>query len=349
MASIFKIILAILIFSFIILFHELGHFIVAKKCNVKVNEFMLGLGPRLFGVQKGETMYSLHLLPFGGACAMEGEDEESDDERAFNKKPVWQRLLIVFAGPFFNFLLAYIIAVILIGVAGYYPATITGVVEGSPAEEAGLQDGDTFVSFNHYRIHFYNEITLYTFFHPGQTLDVTYERNGKRNTVQITPEYNEESGRYMLGVYAEGDTEKEGAFSTLAYGGYEIKYQIYVVFQSLKMLVTGQVGLQDMAGPVGIVKAIGDTYDESIIDGVYYVVLNMLSFMVLLSANLGVMNLLPFPALDGGRIVLFLVEIIRGGKKLDPNVEGKINFVGFALLMVLMVVIMVSDISKLFA
>ncbi len=341
-----KIIIAVIIFSLIVLFHEFGHFIVAKKCNVKVNEFMLGLGPRVFGFQKGETMYSLHLLPFGGACVMEGEDEESDDDRAFMKKPLWQRFLIVFAGPFFNFLMAYILAVILLGAEGYVPPVISEVTEGSPADEAGLQAGDTIKTLNHYNLHFYREITLYTFFHHDKEMTVTYERDGEENTTALTPEYDEESGRYMLGIGNREDRVKGGPLDTLKYAFYELKNQIYVVLQSLKLLVTGQVGLKDMSGPVGIVKVIGDTYETSVVDGFYYVVLNMMSFMILLSANLGVMNLLPLPALDGGRICMFIYEGIRG-KRLDPDVEGKINLVGFALLMVLMVVVMVSDISQI--
>ncbi len=343
-----KIIIAILIFSFIVLFHELGHFLVAKKCNVKVNEFMLGLGPKLFGIKKGETEYSIHLLPFGGACAMEGEDEASDDERAFGNKPLWQRFLIVFAGPFFNFILAYIIAVILIGVAGYYAPDISEVVEGSPAEEAGLEAGDTLVSFNGFKLHFYKEISVYTYFHPAETLDIVYERNGKKKETTVTPELDEESGRYLIGVIGTSDLVKGNPIQVLENGFHEMRYQIYVVFQSLRFLFTGKVSVRDMSGPVGIVKVMSDTYDESMADGgVYYVVLNLMNFMVLLSANLGVMNLLPFPALDGGRILLFIIEGIRR-KKMPPEIEGKINFVGLALLMVLMVVVMVSDIFKFF-
>lgn len=342
-----KILLAIIIFSFIILFHELGHFLVAKKCNVRVNEFMLGLGPKLFGIQRGETLYSLHLLPFGGACVMEGEEEESEDDRSFAKKTVWQRIAIVFAGPLFNIILAYILSVILIGAVGYYPATIGEVSEGSAAEAAGIEAGDQIMELNGYRIHFYQEISVYTFFHAGESLRVTYERDGETNTVDLTPTYDEESGRYLLGVTADGTKEHGNVFHVLKYGFYEIKYQIYVTVQSLKMLFTGQVGIQDMSGPVGIVEAIGDTYDASVSSGAFYVAMNMISFMILISANLGVMNLLPIPALDGGRILIYLVEVVRR-KPMNQNLEAKINFLGFALLMALMVVVMYQDIMKLF-
>ena len=336
-----SIILAIIIFSFIIIFHELGHFLVAKKCDVKVNEFCLGLGPTLLHFTKGETTYSLKLLPFGGACMMEGEDEDSQDDRAFNHKPLWQRAAIVAAGPFFNFILAYVLSVILIGAIGY------DVMEGSSAEEEGLAAGDTILALDGYRVHFYQEISVYSFFHPGKTMDVTYERDGKEYSVQVTPQYNEEAGRYLLGLQGDYTRIKGNIPTTLAYGFYEMKYQIYATFESLKMLVTGQLSVNDMSGPVGIVKTIGDTYDESVSSGAFYVAMNMINIAILLSANLGVMNLLPIPALDGGRLLFFLIEAIRG-RQMNEEIEGRIHLVGFMLLMVLMVVVMFNDIQKLF-
>ncbi len=342
-----SIIFAIIIFSLIIIFHELGHFLVAKKCDVKVNEFCLGLGPTLLHFTKGETTYSLKLLPFGGACMMEGEDEESDDGRAFNKKTVWQRFAIVAAGPLFNFIMAYVLSVILIGAIGYDTPVITGVMDGYSAQEQGLQAGDTIVALNGYKVHFYQEVSVYSFFHPGEDMKVTYLRDGEKNTVVITPKYNKEDGRYLLGITGNYQREKGNVVDTLKYGIYEMKYQIYSTFQSLKMLFTGKLTVKDMSGPVGIVKTIGDTYDESVSSGAFYVVMNMLNIAVLLSANLGVMNLLPFPALDGGRLVFFIVEAIRG-KKIDENIEGRVHLVGFALLMGLMVIVMFNDIYKLF-
>ena len=341
-----KIVIAILIFSFIIIFHEMGHFMVARACDVKVNEFQLGLGPRLFGVTKGETTYSLHLLPFGGACVMEGEDEESDDERAFNKKNVWQRIAIVFAGPFFNFILAYVLAVAIIATMGFDLPIVTEVMDGYPAQEAGLEEGDSIVALNHYKVHFYREIAIYSFMHPGQEVTVTYDRDGQRAKTTLTPQYDEETGRYLLGVQGSNSYTKGNIFTTLRYGFYEIKYQIYVTFQSLKMLVTRQISMNEVSGPVGIVKTIGDTYESSVKDGLLYVVMNMLSISVLLSANLGVMNLLPIPALDGGRLLFFIIEVIRG-KKMDETVEGYIHTIGFAVLMLLMIVVLFNDVHKL--
>lgn len=344
--SIVSIIVAILIFSFIIIFHELGHFSLAKAFDVRVNEFTLGLGPTIFSVQGKETKFCLNLLPFGGSCVMEGEDEESDDARAFNKKPLWQKALIVFAGPFFNFILAFLLSLIFIGAMGYDKPLVEDVMDGYPAEEAGLMAGDEIRSINNFSIHFYNEVTVYTFFHTGQTLDVEYERDGEIHHATITPKYNEESGRYLLGI--QGNTTREkGNFITVAkYSLYEIRYQIYVALQSIKMLLTGQIGVQDMSGPVGIVKTFSDSYTEASQYGAFITVMQMISIAILLTANLGVMNLLPFPALDGGRLVLFFVEAVTR-KKIDERIEGGINFVGFALLMMLMVVVMISDISKI--
>lgn len=342
-----KIIIAILIFSFIIIFHELGHFLFAKKCNVKVNEFALGLGPTILSWGKGETKYCIKLLPFGGACMMEGEDEGSDDDRAFTKKTAWERFQIVFGGPLFNFIMAFILAVVYIACVGVVKPEISGVIEGYSAEAAGLEAGDTIVKLGNYRVHFYQEISIYNFFHAGENVDVVYERDGVKYNTTLTPIYSEEEGRYLLGLTGAAVRQQLNPISTVCYGAYEVKYQIYVTMQSLKMLFTGAIGINDMSGPVGVVTTIGDVYDESVSSGAFYVFVNLLSIAILLSANLGVMNLLPLPALDGGRILLIIVEVIRR-KRIDPELEGKINFLGFALLMLLMVVIMYNDIAKLF-
>lgn len=342
-----KIILAILIFSFIIIFHELGHFLFAKKCGVKVNEFTLGLGPTLISWGKGETKYCLKLLPFGGSCVMEGEDEESDSDRAFNKKSLWERFQIVFAGPLFNFILAYILSVVYIAALGVNDATISDVMKGYAAEEAGMEAGDTIISINGYNVHFYNEISIYTFLHPNaESYDIVYSRDGEKHETELVPTYSEETGRKMIGIIKNAEYKKVSPIGVLKYAAYEIKYQIYVTLSSLKMLFTGQISVNEVSGPVGVVTTISDVYDQSISSGLFYVFINLLSIAILLTANLGVMNLLPFPALDGGRILLFIIEGIRG-KKMKPEIENGINLVGFALLMVLMVVVMYNDILKL--
>ena len=342
-----KIIIALLIFSIIIIFHELGHFLLAKANGIRVNEFSLGLGPTLFGFQAGETKYSLKLLPFGGACMMEGEDTESSDSRAFNNKSVPARISVVAAGPVFNFIMAFLFAVIVTCNVGYDLPVLTDVTEGYAAEAAGMQAGDVIVKMNHTHIHFYREVSSYSSFHAGEPVEVTYERDGERYTTTLTPTYDESTGRYLYGFVGSLQGVKGGFFDNLKYSVYEVKYWISVTLSSLKMLVTGAYTVNDLSGPVGIIDVIGDSYEQSVSYGYFQAFLQMLYIAVLLSANLGVMNLLPLPALDGGRLVFLIIEGIRK-KPVDPDKEGMVHFIGFALLMVLMVVVMFNDIRRIF-
>ncbi len=348
MSGIISIIIAIIIFSVIILFHELGHFLLAKANGIRVNEFSLGLGPTIIGFKKGETKYSLKLLPFGGACMMEGEDDVSDDSRAFNNKSVWARISVVFAGPLFNFILAFVFAVIIIACVGYDKPVIAGVIDGYPAQEAGLRAGDEIIEMNNKNIHFYKEVSSYSLYNPGEEVEVTYIRDGKKDTVTLQPVYSEEYGSYMFGITHDGTRTKGHIGDVLLHGAYEVKYWISTTVESLKMLVGGKASVNDLSGPVGIVKNIGDTYQKSKqTDGLYYAFLNMLNWMILLSANLGVMNLLPLPALDGGRLVFLIIEAITR-KKIPPEKEGMVHFVGIVLLLLLMVIVMFNDIRKIF-
>lgn len=342
-----KIIISIIIFSIIILFHELGHFLLAKANGIRVNEFCLGLGPTIVGFQKGETKYSLKLLPFGGACMMEGEDEESTDERAFGKKSVWARISVVAAGPIFNFIMAFVFAFILLWNMGYDLPVLADVSEGYPAEAAGMQAGDEIIKIGNSRIHFFKDISTYTQFHQGETVTVTYERDGERYETELTPEYNEEYGYYMYGFMGSTDYYHGNILETLQHSVYEVKYWITVTLNSLKSMVTGQVSMNDISGPVGIVDMIGDSYEASVSVGYYEAFLQMLYITILLSANLGVMNLLPFPALDGGRLLFMVIELIRG-KRVDPDKEGMVHFIGIMLLIVFMVVVMFNDVRRIF-
>lgn len=342
-----KIIIALLIFSIIILFHELGHFLLAKANGIRVNEFCLGLGPTLFGFTVGETKYSLKVLPFGGACMMEGEDEESGDERAFGKKSVWARISVVAAGPIFNFIMAFVFAFILTSNIGYDIPELVDVSDGYAAEEAGMQAGDTIVKMNGKRIHFYREVSAYATYHTGETVTVTYERDGESYQTTLVPKLDEESGRYLYG-FVGGISVKDGSiFDNFKYSIYEVKYWIVTTLESLRMLVTGGVSVNDMSGPVGIVGVIGDSYEQSVSYGYFAAFLQMLYISIILSANLGVMNLLPLPALDGGRLVFLIIEAVRG-KRVNPDKEGMVHFVGLMLLLALMVVVMFNDIRKIF-
>lgn len=343
-----NIVIAIIVFSLLILFHELGHFSLAKLNGIRVNEFSLGLGPTLFGFTKGETKYSLKLLPFGGACMMEGEDENSDDERAFNKKSVWARISVVAAGPLFNFIMAFVFSVVLICSIGVDKPVLTDVIDGYAAQEAGLQGGDVIVAMNEKNIHFYKEISAYAAFHVGEPVEIIYERDGQEYITTLTPKYDEEEGRYLYGFISSGQREKVGFWETLRYGFYDLGYYISTTIESLKLLVTGGVTVNDLSGPVGIVQNMGEVYQESVeTSGYYYAFLNMLNWTIMLSANLGVMNLLPIPALDGGRLVFLIIEAIRG-KAIDPEKEGIVHMIGIILLFGLMFVVMFNDIRKLF-
>lgn len=343
-----KIIIAILIFSIIILFHELGHFLLAKKNGIRVNEFCLGLGPTLVGFTKGETKYSIKLLPFGGACMMEGEDGDSSDEGAFNNKSVWARISVVAAGPVFNFIMAWAFALIIMICVGYDKPVITDVMDGYPAQEAGLKAGDEIISLNGHKVHFYREVSMYSFFYPGKEVKVVYERDGEKHEVTLQPKLDKETGNYVMGIRGSLVRERGNVVETFTHSFYEVRYWIYSTVESLRLLVTGGVSVNDLSGPVGIVKNIGDTYDASQSSGgAYLVFLSMLNICIFLSANLGVMNLLPIPALDGGRLVFLIIEAIRG-KRVNPEKEGMVHFIGLVALMALMVFVMFNDIRNIF-
>ena len=227
-------------------------------------------------------------------------------------------------------------------------------MEGYAAEKAGLQEGDEIIRMNHFSVHFSREITAYGTFHSGETIKVTYARDGQKHTTTLVPKLDKETGRYLYGFQTMGNVRVKGnVLTNLKNSFYEVRYWIYTTIQSLKMLVTRQVSPNELSGPVGIVKSIGDTYQQSVKnDGYYYALLNMLNWTILLSAiflsaNLGVMNLLPLPALDGGRLLFLIIEAIRR-KRIDPNKEGMVNLVGIVLLFGLMFIVMFNDIRKLF-
>lgn len=342
-----KIIIAILMFSIIILFHELGHFLLAKKNGIRVNEFCLGLGPTLIGVTRGETKYSIKLLPFGGACMMEGEDGESAEEGAFNSKSVWARISVVAAGPVFNFIMAWVFAMVIMICVGYDKPVLIDVVDGYPAQEAGMQAGDEIISINGRRIHFYREVSMYSFFHAGEESEIVFERNGERMETTITPKLDEESGSYMYGFLGSQARERGTAIETVTHSFYEVRYWITYTVDSLKYLVSGKASVNELSGPIGIVKNIGDVYDSNRESGgLLMAFLSMLNMCIFISANLGVMNLLPIPALDGGRLVFLIIEAIRG-KRVDPDKEGLVHFVGLMALMALMVFVMFNDIRNI--
>ena len=330
-----SIIVALVIFGLLIFIHELGHFLLAKRGGIGVTSFSLGMGPAILKKQIGETEYALRILPFGGSCAMVGEDTESDAENAFNKKGVWTRISVVAAGPIFNFLLAIVGAVI-----------IAEMMDGYPAYEAGVRAGDEVISMNGRNIGVYRDVSLYVQLHQGETVDLVYARDGQRYETTIVPKMGED-GYYLMGITGGAYSKCDNPLEVIKYAGAEVGYWIHVVFDSLKMMVTGQVGREDVGGPVRIVGMMGDVYEESAAIGSFAVFINMLNMVIFLSANLGVMNLLPIPALDGGRLFIMLIEVVTR-RRVPEKIEGYIHTAGFMLLMGLMVFILFNDISLMF-
>lgn len=461
-----NILLAVLVLSVVVIIHEFGHFILAKANGVTVVEFSLGFGPKLLHFKKGETEYCLKLIPFGGACMMLGDDilesssldedeEETEEEndvdqtvlpgseealrrklengydmsRAFSNKSVWSRIAIIAAGPVFNFLLAFVLAVVIIGAVGTDPCTVDKVYENSPAAAAGLQEGDQITKINGNGISFAKEYSFYRYYHSADTMNITYLRDGEKYTTVLTPEYqktesyrigitiqenrlvnevtedspaaqaglkeqdvilsvdgktlsdemlisdimNDSQGKtvemvisrdgneqtihvtpqqvetesYYTGFASYGERVRVSPAATVGYAFKEVGYWIETVVKSVGMMFTGQVGINDLSGPVGVVDVVSNVVQESKPDGAWYVLLNLFNFMVMISANLGVMNLLPLPALDGGRLVFMLIEVVRG-KPVKKEREGMVHFVGMVLLMLLMVYVLFKDIRGLF-
>lgn len=344
-----KIIIGILIFCFIVVFHEFGHFLMAKLNHITVNEFSIGFGPKLLHFKRGETEYCIKLLPFGGSCMMgEGEDEtDKDDPHAFVNASVWARMAVILGGPIFNFILAFLLSVIMISLSGVDRPIVNLVTEDYPAAQAGILPGDEIVQLNDFKTYFFRDVSSYIAIHNGETLKTVYRRDGKEYLTTITPVFNEDEGRYYIGITnTEGYTKTSG-LSLIKYSYCEVRYWIYTTLQSVKMIIQGRVHAQDLSGPVGIVNVVGDTYDKVAQYGAVVVFVNMLNIAILLSSNLGVMNLLPIPALDGGRFLLLFVEaIIR--KKLPEKVEAAVNATGIMLLFALMIFVMGNDIRKIF-
>ena len=379
------IILFIVIFSIVVISHELGHFIIGRRNGIRVVEFSVGMGPTLFSFMRGGIKYSLKLLPIGGACMFDGEDgmasvpggrEETGsmyrkagaepaappaaavdrdpygqqieaEGIAFTEAGVWQRIATVFAGPFFNLLLAFVVAVVLTAFSGADLPVIGQLTTDSAAEEAGLQPGDRITQIGHEKIHFYREVMVISSLNQGEILEVHYERNGEKKVANVAPRYDESAGRYYMGFSGAGEYLKCNPLQVFQYGFYEVEYYVKTTYKSLGMLIRGRVTKDDVSGPIGIAQFVGESYDQAEENyGTTSAILTMLEIIVLLSVNLGILNLLPLPALDGGRLLFMLVEVVRG-KPVPPEKEGMVHFAGLVVLMILMVFIMYNDIMRL--
>lgn len=333
---------AIIVFSLLITVHEFGHFITAKKAGITVHEFSIGMGKAIWQKMKNGTVYSIRILPIGGFCKMEGEDGDSADDGAFCNKSAWKRFTVLFAGAFMNIVTGFVLFVILISLSSPIASTSVGeILPDYPFATAGIQVGDRIVRLEgeNYstNVNLYSDISFFKFRNGNDGANITFERDGERFTKYIEQKKDEKTGSFIYGFVPMA--EEQGVISTIKNAFYQSVFTVKMVIESFVMLITGQVPMSDMAGPVGIVKEIGSAAKMGI--------LNVINLAALLSINLGVANLLPIPALDGGRILILLIEKIRR-KPLKAEHEGMIHFIGFALLMILMVFVTFSDITRLF-
>ena len=344
-------ILFIVIFGVVVISHEFGHFLLAKAGGIHVVEFSVGMGPNLFSFNKGDTKYSLKLLPIGGACMFEGEDglnnEAGDDSPgSFNNANVWRRISTVLAGPVFNFILGALIAAVMVCLI-QISLPVVRVAEDSAALEAGLQDNDRIISLNGDRVYLFEEIMLFNRVNGAKEVELVFERDGQLMSTRLTPRYNPDSGSYVIGIYCNAAAQERG-LARLKYAWYEMRFCVKQTYESLLLLVRGQVKREEMAGPVGIaVNVVGKTYTQAKEYGWMTVLVNMLNITLLLTINLGILNLLPIPALDGGRLVFLLVEVLRG-KPVPPEKEGMVHFVGLMFFMGLMLVVFFNDLRNIF-
>ena len=316
--------------------HEWGHLIVAKLCGVKVNEFSVGMGPLLFKKQKGETQYSVRLLPLGGYCAMEGEEEAVDDPRSYSSKTPLQKIAILLAGVTMNVLIAILAVTISYAVAGMPSTTLSQVTPESPAEIAGIQAGDKIISIDGVETKYWNDVVrVIDGYHEGDKMEIVYRRDGDTQTAFLTPAFDEKEQRYMVGIVA-GVTRNPGMCIT---GGltstWEINKMMLGAFQSM---IKRGVRKDDVTGPVGLVKAVNQTAS--------YGVTSYLMLLALVSLNLAFFNIIPIPGLDGGKIFFILLKIISGGR-INDDLEYKATLVGMALLIALFVFITYNDIMNL--
>ena len=349
------IVFAIIIFSFLIFIHELGHFLAAKASGVQVNEFAMFMGPAILKWRRGETQYSIRCIPLGGYCAMEGEDTDTDNPRSFQKAAWWKRLCILLAGAAMNFVSGFLIfALVLSPAQGFAQPVIAEAEEGNTiVYEEGLHVGDRIVKINGNRVFISSDATMLFNLEAGDTYDLVVEREGKRveltNFAMERHEFANEDGSTSMRFGIRFGYEEKTFGGLLSYTWNNCLSVVQSVYLSLQMLLSGQAGINDVAGPVGIVQMMNTTAQAS--PTAWDAVLNLLYFGAFIAVNLAVMNLLPIPALDGGRAVALLLTVAVEKvtqRKIDPKYEGYIHAAGMVLLLGFMAVVMFKDIFVIF-
>lgn len=318
--------------------HELGHFIAARRVGVKVNEFAFGMGPAIWKKQGPETLYSIRLFPVGGFCAMEGEDEESNEPRAFGNKKPWQKIVVLAAGSFMNIICAIVIMSLVIGIMGFTTTVVGQVTEDLPAKAAGILEGDKLLKIDDTEIEQWTDVSKALQASGGEEVVVTLERDKQVETVSVVPQLTEgvDAQGYVLGVTCK---ISHNPFMAVVDGAQSTWNMTKMMFSALGQLFTGKAGVDELSGPVGMINMVSQTTEY----GFWYY-----GFLTaLICVNLAIINLLPLPALDGGRIIFVIYTMITG-KTVSEKVEGAIHMVGMVLLLALMVFVTMNDITRIF-
>ncbi len=354
---ILKILLGILILALIIVTHEFGHYLIARLNGIDVVEFTIGFGPKIVGwTTKSGTKFSIRLIIIGAACVFDDLDAQPEDadlatviaNSAYRKANVWSRIATTIAGPLFNLILAYVLGLFLMNYIDIPDTVISEVTKDGVAYEAGIRDGDRIISINGSRCYLYPDVTIAIEAGYGKPLNVVYERDGNRYSVDVVPKMSSQYGRYVIGVvFGGGTSQAKGPLQIMKSSYLYVRTMVKMTFSSVRMLFSGQAKVSELAGPVGAVEIVGEEYDSAKDIGPLAVVVSMLNIALLLSANIGIINLFPLPAFDGGKLLFLFYEAVRG-KPADSKVEGTIQLIGVGLLLALLVVVMYNDITRLF-
>jgi regulator of sigma E protease len=325
---------ALIAFSVLVIIHELGHFTLAKLNGVKVEEFSLGMGPKIFSIKGKETEYLIKALPIGGYVKMLGEEEKVSDVRAFSSKSPVRKLSIIAAGPIMNFILAIFLFALIGSIRGFAIPVVDTVAEDKPAYTAGIQKGDKIISVNNKKIKTWDDFFTEVYMANGSRINIKIQRSNELKSIDVTPVKDDVENRYIVGItpYLQ---ESPSLSQSVSYGFTQTNTIIKQTFGVLKTLVTGKASAGDIGGPITIIKVSTKAAEQGIVP--------LMAFAAYLSVQLAIFNIIPFPALDGGWIFLLLFEIITR-KKIDDNKIGIVNYIGFAILMTLMVIVVIKDI-----